>query len=64
MRVDIDNRKETVGKKVWQSEREWTPYYIVVGDRELQSDVLSLKSRAVTRVQSLTVNEKFNQKKH
>jgi len=57
MRVDIDDRKETVGKKVRQAEREWAPYYIVVGDRELQSDVLSLKSRSVTRVQSLTVNE-------
>ena len=57
MRVDIDDRKETVGKKVRQAEREWVSYYIVVGDRELQSDVLSLKSRAVTRVQSLTVDE-------
>jgi len=57
IRVDIDDRKETVGKKVRQAEREWVSYYIVVGDRELQSDVLSFKSRSVTRVKSLTVNE-------
>ncbi|MFQ6040315.1 MAG: aminoacyl--tRNA ligase-related protein [Candidatus Poribacteria bacterium] len=57
MRVDIDDRNETVGKKVRKAEREWVSYYIVVGDRELQSDVLSLKSRSVSRVQSLTVDE-------
>jgi len=57
MRVDIDDRKETVGKKVRQAEREWVSYYIVVGDRELKSNLLSLKSRSATRVQSLTINE-------
>jgi threonyl-tRNA synthetase len=60
MRVDIDDRNETIGKKVRQAEREWVSYYVVVGDRELDSDILSLKSRAVTRVRAVTVDEVKN----
>jgi threonyl-tRNA synthetase len=37
VRVDVDDRQETVGKKVRNSAGEWVPYVIVVGDKELDS---------------------------
>ena len=33
-RVDIDDREESVGKRIRDAEKEWVPYIIVVGDRE------------------------------
>ena len=45
-RVDVDDRNEKLGKKVRDAEREWVPYVLVVGDRELSSGLLSVRTRA------------------
>lgn len=37
-RVDIDDRDMRLGKKVREAEKEWVPYTIVIGARELESD--------------------------
>lgn len=34
-RVDVDDRDMKLGKKVRQAEKEWIPYTIVIGDKEL-----------------------------
>lgn len=36
-RVDIDDRSETVGKRIMFAEREWIPIVLVLGDKELAS---------------------------
>jgi len=46
VRVDIDDRDETVGKRVRAAGREWTPYVVVIGDKELESGVLSVTIRS------------------
>jgi threonyl-tRNA synthetase len=46
IRTDVDDRDETVGKKVRSGEREWIPYLLVVGDRERSSGMLSVRVRA------------------
>ncbi|RLG31290.1 threonine--tRNA ligase [Methanosarcinales archaeon] len=46
VRVDIDDRDETVGKRVRAAGREWIPYVVVIGDKELESGVLSVTIRA------------------
>jgi threonyl-tRNA synthetase len=43
--VDIDDRASTLQKKVREAETEWIPYIIVVGQRELDSEVLSVRNR-------------------
>ena len=45
-RTDIDDRDETVGKKIRDAGREWIPYVVVVGDEELESGKLSVTIRA------------------
>ena len=45
IRVDIDDRDETVGKKIRESETEWVPYTVVVGDKEMGSDKLVVRDR-------------------
>ena len=37
IRVDIDDREESVAKKIREAEREWIPIIIVVGEKEKES---------------------------
>jgi len=46
-RVDIDDRDETVSRKVRDAEVDWVPYIVVVGDREVKTGVLSVRIRGV-----------------
>jgi len=45
-RTDVDDRDETVGKKIRDAGREWVPYVVVIGDSELESGKLSVTIRA------------------
>jgi len=58
IRVDIDDRASTLQKKIREAEMEWVPYIIVVGQRELESGVLSVRDReAHGKVQNLKLDE-------
>ena len=46
LRVDIDDRDETVGRKIRDSGREWIPYVAVIGDDELESGKIAVTIRA------------------
>ena len=45
IRTDIDDREESVGKKIRESETEWIRYTLVIGDKELQSEKFSVRDR-------------------
>ena len=45
-RTDVDDRDETVGKKIRDAGREWIPYVAVIGDEELESGQLTVTIRA------------------
>lgn len=45
IRVDIDDNASTLQKKVREAEQEWTPYIIVVGEKEIASGTLSVRDR-------------------
>ena len=45
IRVDFDDRDETLGKKIREAQKEWIPYIAVVGDKELKSGKLSVDIR-------------------
>jgi threonyl-tRNA synthetase len=45
-RCDVDDRDETVGKKIRDAGREWVPYVVVIGDEELASGRLTVTVRA------------------
>ncbi|MBU4139398.1 MAG: threonine--tRNA ligase [Euryarchaeota archaeon] len=44
-RVDIDDREETVGKKIRDAAKEWVPYVAVVGDEEVKSGGITVTVR-------------------
>jgi len=45
IRVDVDDREETVSKKIRDAGREWIPYVAVVGDKEVEQKTLSVTIR-------------------
>jgi threonyl-tRNA synthetase len=45
IRTDIDDRDESVGKKIRESETEWIRYTLVVGDKELRSEKYTVRDR-------------------
>lgn len=57
IRVDIDDRDETVGKKIRESETEWVRYTVVVGDKEVSSGKLVVRDRLEGKQREMTVPE-------
>lgn len=57
LRVDIDDRALTLQKRVREAEMEWVPYIIVVGQKELESDVLPVRDRASGKMLKLKLKE-------
>ncbi len=45
IRVDLDDRSITLGKKVREAEREWVNYVLVIGEKEVSSDTLPVRDR-------------------
>lgn len=45
IRADVDDRDESVGKRIAKAETDWVPYYVVVGDRELGGKTLKINAR-------------------
>ena len=45
IRVDVDDRSLSLGKKVRAAEKEWVNYVLVYGEKELNSDVLPVRDR-------------------
>ncbi|MFA5090265.1 MAG: threonine--tRNA ligase [Candidatus Omnitrophota bacterium] len=45
IRVEIDERQETLEKRIRQGELDKVPYILVVGEREVKSETVSLRQR-------------------
>lgn len=46
IRADVDDRVDTVGKKIRNAEQEWVPFIAVVGPREAETGHLSVRRRS------------------
>jgi threonyl-tRNA synthetase len=45
IRVDVDDRADTLGAKIRDAEKEWTPYIAVVGGKEKESGKITVRAR-------------------
>ena len=45
IRADVDDTQSSIGKKIRNAEREWIPYIVVVGEKEIDSGLLSVRVR-------------------
>ncbi len=57
IRVDVDDRDETVSKRIRTAETEWIPYIAVIGEKEVSSGVLQIRDRESGGMRNLTSQE-------
>jgi len=59
IRVDVDDRDETLGRKIREAEKNWVPYIVVVGRKEVESNVLTVRIRGEEKenIKKLTLEE-------
>jgi threonyl-tRNA synthetase len=57
IRVDVDDRPETVGKKIRNAGGEWASFVVVVGDRELEGSELTVNVRETGQKVSMGLEE-------
>lgn len=56
-RVDVDDRDESLGKKIRDAGREWVSYIVVVGEREVKSNTINVRIRRTNDQIVMTVDE-------
>jgi len=45
IRVELDDRNEKIGYKIREAQLEKVPYMVIIGDKEVESETLSVRSR-------------------
>ncbi|MFQ3549760.1 MAG: threonine--tRNA ligase [Armatimonadota bacterium] len=64
LRVDIDDRNEKMGFKIREAQLLKIPYMLVVGDKELEENKISVRSRSEGDMGSINVQEFITQVKN
>jgi threonyl-tRNA synthetase len=57
LRVEVDDRTESIGKKIRAAELQKIPYMLVVGDREAESNEVGLRRHREGDLGSMSVND-------
>jgi len=61
IRVDIDDRNESIGKRIREAEKEWIRYILVIGEKEANSQNLSIRDRQTGDVRELSFDNFINE---
>jgi len=57
IRTDVDDNSDSLSKKISGSEKEWIPYTIVFGEKEMESDKLPVRVRETGKIENWTKQE-------
>ena len=57
VRADIDDRDEPLGKKIRNAQKEWVPYIVVIGDKEIESGKLAVTVRETGEKVNMSLEE-------
>jgi threonyl-tRNA synthetase len=61
IRVDIDDRNESIGKRIREAEKEWIRYILVIGEKEANSENLSVRDRQTGNVKEISFDDFLNE---
>ena len=61
IRTDIDDRDESIGKRIRESETEWIRYTLVIGDKEMETKKFVVRDRNERRQREVTLLELVNE---
>lgn len=57
IRVEVDDRAEKIGYKIREAQLEKVPYMLVVGDKDIENNAVSVRSRKDGDIGSKTIDE-------
>ena len=57
IRVDVDDRNESIGKRIREAEKEWIRYILVIGEKEANSDTLSVRDRMTGNLREFSFDD-------
>ncbi|UCD96651.1 MAG: threonine--tRNA ligase [Candidatus Bathyarchaeota archaeon] len=57
LRVDLDDRPLTMQKRIREAETEWINYVVAIGQKELDSNQLSVRNRATGEIKGMPIKE-------
>jgi threonyl-tRNA synthetase len=57
IRVDIDDRNDTIGKRIRDAEKEWISYVLVIGEKEVNSPKLSIRDRTTGDIREVSIED-------
>ncbi len=57
IRVDLDDRDDTLNKKIRDAEKEWIPFIIVIGEKEVSNNILSVRIRKSKNSKEMRLEE-------
>ncbi|WP_428324113.1 threonine--tRNA ligase [Nitrosopumilus sp.] len=61
VRVDVDDRNESIGKRIREAEKEWIQYILVIGEKEAGSENLSIRDRQTGNVREVSFDDFMNE---
>src|SRR5438445_2607546 len=56
VRADLDDSDDTLGKKIRTAEKEWVPYIVVVGKKEIETGNLNVRVRATKEQTEMAID--------
>lgn len=56
-RVELDSRQETLGAKIRDGEREKMPFLLIVGPKEAESGMVSVRTRSVGNGPTISISD-------
>lgn len=56
IRVELNDQAESLGKRISISEKQKTPYIIVVGEKEVAEKTVAIRTRGIREQQTLPIN--------
>ena len=57
IRVEVDDRNEKIGYKIREAQTDKVPYMLIVGDKEVQSNTVSVRSRKKGELGAVAVDD-------
>ena len=57
IRTEVDNRNEKIGYKIREAQLEKVPYMLILGDKEVENGVVSVRHRKNGDLGQMDINE-------
>ena len=62
-RVDVDDTNRRLSRKIVDAEKEWIPYIVIIGEKEVKSNSVSVRDRKSNENLFISVDELINRLK-